>query len=155
MASKFTFIIFLFAILCLLSHVDAKKAIGSVKVVVLDGEELADKDRGADLSDPYVRLWIDGNSKKTTTVKKNTLNTYWGETFFFKYYPGPHKLHVEVWDRDYGRDKDDLMGKAVVNLDNYCKPTAAAPVCSVDGVFAEFDDSHFNYVLLDLTWSLF
>ncbi|CAG8582671.1 9322_t:CDS:2 [Paraglomus occultum] len=155
MAFRSTIIIFVFAIICLLNYSSAAKPIGAVSAVVVYGEELTNKDSGADLSDPYVKLWVDGNHKKQTTVKKNTLNPYWDETFVFNFFPGSHKLHVEVWDKDYNGDNDDLMGQAVIDLDNYCIPTAAAPVCDIGGIFAEFDDTHLNYVVLDAKWHLF
>ncbi|CAG8503285.1 9341_t:CDS:2 [Paraglomus brasilianum] len=148
---KSTIIILLFAIFCLLSHVSAKTPIGAVKVVILNGEELTDKDPGADLSDPYVKLWVDGNPKQKSTVKKNTLFPFYDETFVFPLYSGSRKLHIEVWDKDSGRNKDDLMGRAVISLDSLCKPSAAEPVCTVDGAFAEFDNSHFNYLRFDFT----
>merc|ERR1712224_1150098 len=53
----------------------------------------------AGTSDPYVHVWIDGNTKtkKTTTVIDKCLNPVWEEVFHFKDYKEGDGLAFGVW----------------------------------------------------------
>ncbi|CAG8628370.1 5546_t:CDS:2, partial [Paraglomus occultum] len=136
MTFKSTIVILLFALLCLLGHVSAKTPVGAVRVDLQYGEELPDKDPGADLSDPYVKLWVDGNPKQKSKVVHNDLDPTFYQTFYFLLYPGFQNLHFEVRDRDPGHKHDDLLGRSVINLNGFCKP---APTSCSDTAFAVLD----------------
>lgn len=71
----------------------------------------------AGTSDPYVLL-ICGHMKKRTKVIMKTMHPQWHEDFDFFFPAGSSipNMVVEMWDRDSGAARDDLIGKATVAI---------------------------------------
>lgn len=87
---------------------------GSLQVTVKKGENLKGCDNGGKSSDPYVKLIV-GNNKRKTAVKKNDLNPVWDVPFSFTVdKPMEQKLIVEVWDKDL--IGGDNMGKFSLSI---------------------------------------
>ncbi|GCB71193.1 synaptotagmin VIII [Scyliorhinus torazame] len=93
-------------------------------VVILEAKNLRIMDKGG-LSDPYVKMRLMLNNrklkKKKTTVKKNTLNPYFNESFNFDVtFEEIQKVQlvISVWDHDK-MSKNDAIGKLFLG----CKAT--------------------------------
>ncbi|XP_072551112.1 synaptotagmin-1b [Salminus brasiliensis] len=96
---------------------------GKLTVVVLEAKNLKKMDVGG-LSDPYVKIHLMQNGKrlkkKKTTIKKNTLNPYYNESFSFEV-PAEQiqKVQVVVTVLDYDKiGKNDAIGKVFVGLNS-------------------------------------
>ena len=81
----------------------------SFKFLVL-GRNLPIKDK--DASDPYFKLYVNGDKIYKSKVIKDTINPNW-DTFTlsrdeFGQFPKMIDVKVEVWDDDFG--KNDYMG---------------------------------------------
>ncbi|XP_038663710.1 synaptotagmin VIII [Scyliorhinus canicula] len=93
-------------------------------VVILEAKNLRIMDKDG-LSDPYVKIRLMLNNKKLkkkkTTVKKNTLNPYFNESFNFDVtFEEIQKVQlvISVWDHDK-MSKNDAIGKLFLG----CKAT--------------------------------
>ncbi|XP_041054223.1 synaptotagmin VIII [Carcharodon carcharias] len=91
-------------------------------VVILEAKNLKIMDKGG-LSDPYVKVRLMLNTKKLkkkkTTVKKNTLNPYFNESFNFDVtFEEIQKVQlvISVWDHDK-MSKNDAIGKLFLGCD--------------------------------------
>uniref|UniRef100_A0A8C4FQJ6 Synaptotagmin n=1 Tax=Denticeps clupeoides TaxID=299321 RepID=A0A8C4FQJ6_9TELE len=96
---------------------------GKLTIVILEAKNLKKMDVGG-LSDPYVKIHLVQNGKrqkkKKTTVKKNTLNPYYNESFSFEV-PSEHieKVQVVVTVLDYDKiGKNDAIGKLFLGLNS-------------------------------------
>ncbi|XP_036440676.1 synaptotagmin-1b [Colossoma macropomum] len=96
---------------------------GKLTVVILEAKNLKKMDVGG-LSDPYVKIHLMQNGKrlkkKKTTIKKNTLNPYYNESFSFEV-PSEQiqKVQVVVTVLDYDKiGKNDAIGKVFVGLNS-------------------------------------
>ncbi|XP_067275734.1 synaptotagmin-1b [Pseudorasbora parva] len=96
---------------------------GKLTVVVLEAKNLKKMDVGG-LSDPYVKIHLTQNGKrlkkKKTTIKKNTLNPYYNESFSFEV-PSEQiqKIQVVVTVLDYDKiGKNDAIGKVFLGLNS-------------------------------------
>ncbi|XP_015239467.1 synaptotagmin-1-like [Cyprinodon tularosa] len=92
---------------------------GKLTVVVLEAKNLKKMDVGG-LSDPYVKIHLMQNGKrlkkKKTTIKKNTLNPYYNESFSFEV-PSEQieKVQLAVTVLDYDKiGKNDAIGKLLL-----------------------------------------
>ncbi|KAM6961075.1 synaptotagmin-1-like [Aplochiton taeniatus] len=89
---------------------------GKLTVVVLEAKNLKKMDVGG-LSDPYVKIHLLQNGKrlkkKKTSIKKNTLNPYYNESFSFEVpFESIQKVQVAVTVLDYDKiGKNDAIGK--------------------------------------------
>uniref|UniRef100_A0A3Q3QFX0 Synaptotagmin n=1 Tax=Monopterus albus TaxID=43700 RepID=A0A3Q3QFX0_MONAL len=87
---------------------------GKLTVVILEAKNLKKMDVGG-LSDPYVKLHLMQNGKrlkkKKTTIKKNTLNPYYNESFSFEV---PYE-QIEV-QTPIG--KNDAIGKVLLGCNS-------------------------------------
>ncbi|XP_047240120.1 synaptotagmin-1b isoform X1 [Girardinichthys multiradiatus] len=92
---------------------------GKLTVVVLEAKNLKKMDVGG-LSDPYVKIHLIQNGKrlkkKKTTIKKNTLNPYYNESFSFEVPTEQiEKVQVAVTVLDYDKiGKNDAIGKLLL-----------------------------------------
>ncbi|MEQ2227164.1 Arf guanine nucleotide exchange factor syt1 [Ilyodon furcidens] len=92
---------------------------GKLTVVVLEAKNLKKMDVGG-LSDPYVKIHLMQNGKrlkkKKTTIKKNTLNPYYNESFSFEVPTEQiEKVQVAVTVLDYDKiGKNDAIGKLLL-----------------------------------------
>ncbi|XP_072336534.1 synaptotagmin-B isoform X1 [Scyliorhinus torazame] len=92
---------------------------GKLTVCILEAKNLKKMDVGG-LSDPYVKIHLLQNGKrlkkKKTTVKKNTLNPYYNESFSFEIpFEQIQKVQVCVTVLDYDKiGKNDAIGKIFV-----------------------------------------
>ncbi|XP_077565473.1 synaptotagmin-1-like [Stigmatopora nigra] len=92
---------------------------GKLTVVILEAKNLKKMDVGG-LSDPYVKLHLMLNGKrlkkKKTTIKKNTLNPYYNESFSFEVSCDQiEKVQVAVTVLDYDKiGKNDAIGKVLL-----------------------------------------
>ncbi|XP_053572735.1 synaptotagmin-1 [Bombina bombina] len=92
---------------------------GKLTVVILEAKNLKKMDVGG-LSDPYVKIHLMQNGKrlkkKKTTIKKNTLNPYYNESFSFEVpFEQIQKVQVVVTVLDYDKiGKNDAIGKVFV-----------------------------------------
>ncbi|XP_078076729.1 synaptotagmin VIII [Mustelus asterias] len=91
-------------------------------VVILEAKNLRIMDKDG-LSDPYVKIRLMLNKKKLkkkkTTVKKNTLNPYFNESFNFDItFEEIQKVQlvISVWDHDKV-SKNDVIGKLFLGCD--------------------------------------
>ncbi|XP_048401549.1 synaptotagmin VIII [Stegostoma tigrinum] len=91
-------------------------------VVILEAKNLRIMDKDG-LSDPYVKIRLMLNKKKfkkkKTTVKKNTLNPYFNESFTFDVtFEEIQKVQlvISVWDHDK-LSKNDAIGKLFLGCD--------------------------------------
>ncbi|XP_075998030.1 synaptotagmin-A-like [Genypterus blacodes] len=92
---------------------------GKLTVVILEAKNLKKMDVGG-LSDPYAKIHLMQNGKrlkkKKTTIKKNTLNPYYNESFSFEV-PSEQleKVHIAVTVLDYDKiGKNDAIGKVIL-----------------------------------------
>ncbi|XP_061108627.1 synaptotagmin-1a isoform X2 [Conger conger] len=96
---------------------------GKLTVVILEAKNLKKMDVGG-LSDPYVKIHLMQNGKrlkkKKTTIKKNTLNPYYNESFSFEVpFEQIQKVQVVVTVLDYDKiGKNDAIGKVFVGLNS-------------------------------------
>uniref|UniRef100_A0A3P8TCG0 Synaptotagmin n=1 Tax=Amphiprion percula TaxID=161767 RepID=A0A3P8TCG0_AMPPE len=92
---------------------------GKLTVVILEAKNLKKMDVGG-LSDPYVKIHLMQNGKrlkkKKTTIKKNTLNPYYNESFSFEVpCEQIEKVQVAVTVLDYDKiGKNDAIGKVLL-----------------------------------------
>ncbi|XP_056137606.1 synaptotagmin-1b [Lampris incognitus] len=92
---------------------------GKLTVVVLEAKNLKKMDV-AGLSDPYVKIHLMQNGKrlkkKKTTIKKNTLNPYYNESFSFEVpFEQIEKVQIAVTVLDYDKiGKNDAIGKVLL-----------------------------------------
>ncbi|KAM9481990.1 synaptotagmin-2 isoform 2-T5 [Clarias gariepinus] len=92
---------------------------GKLTVCILEAKNLKKMDVGG-LSDPYVKIQLLQNGKrlkkKKTTVKKNTLNPYYNESFSFEIpLEQMQKILVVVTVFDYDKiGKNDAIGKIFI-----------------------------------------
>ncbi|CAG5098639.1 Oidioi.mRNA.OKI2018_I69.XSR.g15847.t1.cds [Oikopleura dioica] len=92
---------------------------GKFTVVILEAKNLKKMD-ACGLSDPYVKVNLMQNGKrlkkKKTTVKKNTLNPYYNESFSFEVpFEQIQKVTVVITVLDYDQvGSNDPIGKVVV-----------------------------------------
>uniref|UniRef100_A0A673JFV9 Synaptotagmin n=1 Tax=Sinocyclocheilus rhinocerous TaxID=307959 RepID=A0A673JFV9_9TELE len=92
---------------------------GKLTVCILEAKNLKKMDVGG-LSDPYVKIQLLQNGKrlkkKKTTVKKNTLNPYYNESFSFEIpLEQMQKILVAVTVFDYDKiGKNDAIGKIFI-----------------------------------------
>ncbi|XP_067849599.1 synaptotagmin VIII [Heptranchias perlo] len=91
-------------------------------IVILEAKNLRIMDKDG-LSDPYVKIRLMLNKKKfkkkKTTVKKNTLNPYFNESFSFDVaFEEIQKVQlvISVWDYDK-MSKNDAIGKLFLGCD--------------------------------------
>uniref|UniRef100_A0A3P9NCH0 Synaptotagmin 2 n=1 Tax=Poecilia reticulata TaxID=8081 RepID=A0A3P9NCH0_POERE len=89
---------------------------GKLTICILEAKNLKKMDVGG-LSDPYVKINLLQNGKrlkkKKTTVKKNTLNPYYNESFSFEIpLEQMQKIHAVITVLDYDKiGKNDAIGK--------------------------------------------
>ncbi|XP_067830284.1 synaptotagmin-1-like [Heptranchias perlo] len=99
---------------------------GKLTVIVLEAKNLKKMDVGG-LSDPYVKIQLMQNGKrlkkKKTTIKKNTLNPYYNESFSFEVpFEQIQKVQVVITVLDYDKlGKNEAIGKSFVG----CNATGA------------------------------
>lgn len=91
-------------------------ASNKLHVIILEAKNLKTMDKGGS-SDPYVKIRLILNNKKlkkkSTTVKKNTLNPYFNEPFMFDVNfeeIQKVKLVISIWDHDK-MSKNDAIGR--------------------------------------------
>ncbi|XP_028669356.1 synaptotagmin Va [Erpetoichthys calabaricus] len=96
---------------------------GKLTVIVLEAKNLKKMDVGG-LSDPYVKIHLMQNGKrlkkKKTTIKKNTLNPYYNESFSFEVpFEQIQKVQVVLTVLDYDKlGKNDAIGKVFVGCNS-------------------------------------
>ncbi|XP_059191501.1 synaptotagmin-1b [Centropristis striata] len=96
---------------------------GKLTVVILEAKNLKKMDVGG-LSDPYAKIHLMQNGKrlkkKKTTIKKNTLNPYYNESFSFEVpCEQIEKVQVAVTVLDYDKiGKNDAIGKVLLGYNN-------------------------------------
>ncbi|KAF7224524.1 synaptotagmin-1b [Nothobranchius furzeri] len=96
---------------------------GKLTVVILEAKNLKKMDVGG-LSDPYVKIHLMQNGKrlkkKKTTIKKNTLNPYYNESFSFEVpCEQIEKVQLAVTVLDYDKiGKNDAIGKLLLGGDS-------------------------------------
>ncbi|XP_072444911.1 synaptotagmin-1-like isoform X1 [Chiloscyllium punctatum] len=99
---------------------------GKLTVIILEAKNLKKMDVGG-LSDPYVKIHLMQNGKrlkkKKTTIKKNTLNPYYNESFSFEVpFEQIQKVQVVITVLDYDKlGKNEAIGKCFVG----CNATGA------------------------------
>nr|AVK72374.1 synaptotagmin protein [Nemertoderma westbladi] len=92
---------------------------GKLTVVILEAKNLKKMDVGG-LSDPYVKICLMQGGKrlkkKKTTIKKNTLNPYFNESFAFEVpFEQIQKVDVHIIVMDYDRmGGNEPIGRVVV-----------------------------------------
>lgn len=85
-----------------------------LKVRLICGKDLESKDTNG-YSDPYCKLSI-GSERKKSKIKKKNLDPVWDETFSFtKFNPSIDQLLIQVYDRDFF-GSDDALGWCSVAL---------------------------------------
>ncbi|ORX82449.1 hypothetical protein K493DRAFT_342190 [Basidiobolus meristosporus CBS 931.73] len=99
----------------IISGIDTEAAIGILRIHIRHARNLKNVEV-LGLSDPYVRLHI-GNRAELgrTTVKENTLNPNWDETFFVLAHNLSETLTLEIFDKEEIK-KDRSLGTATFNL---------------------------------------
>ncbi|MBN3315624.1 SYT1 protein, partial [Atractosteus spatula] len=96
---------------------------GKLTVIILEAKNLKKMDVGG-LSDPYVKIHLmqcgKRLKKKKTTIKKNTLNPYYNESFSFEVpFEQIQKVQVVVTVLDYDKlGKNDAIGKVFVGCNS-------------------------------------
>lgn len=92
---------------------------GKLTVCVMEAKNLKKMDVGG-LSDPFVKIVLQHNGKrlkkKKTTVKKNTLNPYFNESFSFEIpFEQIQKVQVLITVYDYDKlGSNDAIGKSFI-----------------------------------------
>lgn len=92
---------------------------GKLTVVILEAKSLKKMDVGG-LSDPYVKISLMQNGKrlkkKKTTIKKNTLNPYYNESFSFEVpFEQIQKVTLIITVLDYDKvGNNDPIGRIIV-----------------------------------------
>ncbi|XP_023654374.1 synaptotagmin Va [Paramormyrops kingsleyae] len=92
---------------------------GKLTVCVMEAKNLKKMDVGG-LSDPFVKIVLQHNGKrlkkKKTTVKKNTLNPYFNESFSFEIpFEQIQKVQVVITVYDYDKlGSNDAIGKTFI-----------------------------------------
>lgn len=92
---------------------------GKLTVVILESKNLKKMDVGG-LSDPYVKITLMQGGKrlkkKKTTIKKNTLNPYFNESFSFEVpFEQIQKVSLAITVLDYDRmGKNEAIGRLVL-----------------------------------------
>lgn len=67
-------------------------------------------------SDPYCKMkMVQGSGKAKTQTIKRTLHPVWNETFTLEVSKSD-ELEVKVYDKDFGPQKDDLLGTTVIQM---------------------------------------
>ncbi|KAJ7294164.1 hypothetical protein O6H91_Y274600 [Diphasiastrum complanatum] len=84
-----------------------------LKVIVLEGRNLAPKDRTGK-SDPYLRIQYGKVIRKTKAIAQ-TLNPTWNESFEFQEMSDEDYLKLKCYDQDFFTN-DENMGIARINL---------------------------------------
>uniref|UniRef100_A0A3B4FND6 Synaptotagmin n=1 Tax=Pundamilia nyererei TaxID=303518 RepID=A0A3B4FND6_9CICH len=88
---------------------------GKLTVVILEAKNLKKMDVGG-LSDPYVKIHLMQNGKrlkkKKTTIKKNTLNPYYNESFSFEV--PCEQIEVHIFNSLIFIGKNDAIGKVLL-----------------------------------------
>ncbi|KAG0457657.1 hypothetical protein HPP92_022814 [Vanilla planifolia] len=100
---------------------DATETIGSLKVKVVRGIDLAIRDFSS--SDPYVVLSM-GQQKSKTAVIHGNLNPIWNEVLQLAVPQRYCALKLQVFDHDVF-SADDIMGEAEVDLQPFLAATTA------------------------------
>ncbi|KAF7670340.1 hypothetical protein LDENG_00018750 [Lucifuga dentata] len=96
---------------------------GKLTVVILEAKNLKKMDVGG-LSDPYVKIHLMQNGKrlkkKKTTIKKNTLNPYYNESFSFEVpCEQIEKVQIAATVLDYDKiGKNDAIGKLLLGANS-------------------------------------
>ena len=100
------------------SAVDARQMQRGVMVVTLEraaGLKAADRNG---YSDPYCKLTLCGQKHKSATIKR-TVNPRWAQDFNFNgelHDLCDEPLQLQVFDYDFGPQRDDFLGDAAVDL---------------------------------------
>mmetsp|Transcript_66683 Transcript_66683/g.115913 ORF Transcript_66683/g.115913 Transcript_66683/m.115913 type:complete len:529 (+) Transcript_66683:61-1647(+) len=92
----------------------------TLTIFVLSAKGLRNADWGGK-SDPYCTVEFSdqaASQKMKTKVIDDTLNPMWNESFQVEYVPGKH-LNFEVYDKDVGPKRDDLLGKVTLRNEIY------------------------------------
>uniref|UniRef100_H3D4U9 Synaptotagmin 2 n=1 Tax=Tetraodon nigroviridis TaxID=99883 RepID=H3D4U9_TETNG len=93
---------------------------GKLTICILEAKNLKKMDVGGLIRDPYVKINLLQNGKrlkkKKTTVKKNTLNPYYNESFSFEIpLEQMQKIQAVITVLDYDKiGKNDAIGKILV-----------------------------------------
>ncbi|KAG0252634.1 hypothetical protein BG011_006870 [Mortierella polycephala] len=93
-----------------------KECIYTMRIHISKAENLAVKDMNG-FSDPYIKVYVGGNTHQTVTVRKN-LNPEWNVSYDFdlEAQSMPNKIELVFWDWDrFG--KDDFMGIVSIPFD--------------------------------------
>ncbi|ORY07619.1 hypothetical protein K493DRAFT_310160 [Basidiobolus meristosporus CBS 931.73] len=99
----------------LMSGVDMEAAVGVLKITVRSGRNLKNLEFMG-MSDPYVILQCNNRAELgRTSVKKNTLNPVWDETYFILLHRLSDTLSLEVYDKEEVK-KDRSLGTASFDL---------------------------------------
>lgn len=93
----------------------ARAPYGALIVTIIKGTDLPSGDLPLLNSDPYVKLTVGKETKKSPTIRAS-LNPRWMDCKidFFKV-PKDEKLKVQVFDEDF-LTRDELLGSFVVDL---------------------------------------
>ncbi|KAL8507373.1 hypothetical protein ACS0TY_018066 [Phlomoides rotata] len=91
---------------------DMEEIVGSLKVKILKGTNLAVRDMLS--SDPYVILTL-GKQKVQTGVVNSNLNPVWNEEFTLSVPHGHGSIKLQVYDHDTF-SADDIMGEAEIDI---------------------------------------
>jgi len=97
--------------------------LGMLSVRIIAAFNLVNMDSGilGDVSDPYVKFWLDSQSEeqsqKTETIN-NDLNPVWStDPYSFPITSQDDLLHLEVWDSDM-LTADDLLGRLIIPIEH-------------------------------------
>jgi stress response protein SCP2 len=104
-----------------MSHIVIPAASATFDINVPEAKDLLGKDRNG-LSDPYVKLYVNGKKSKSRVVRK-CLNPKWDNVRHFKSFETLDKLstppvvsvHAALWDKDQLKS-DDFLGQVAFEL---------------------------------------